>query len=190
MFKNWTYKIIIAVLAEATKRYEVKIEHFKMMDNHYHMKLMTPSSNIDIIMWFINNQIAKRINKRNGVTGHLWGNRYHATIVQTDEHAERCVWYIYNNGVKAGLCNKASEDERFSTFDFYARGKKIDFSVNEDSVYLMLGSSSIERQEAFLLMVDGLQNDEEIKAIRNGLRKLFYGSADFVESMKTKYLKH
>jgi REP element-mobilizing transposase RayT len=189
-FKRWTYKIIISVLVDTTKRYDVKIEHFKMMDNHYHLKLTTPSSDIDRIMWFINNQIAKRLNKRNGVTGHLWGARYHATIVQTDEHANRCVRYLYNNGVRAGLCKRASEDERFSTFDFYAKGKKLEFSVTEDSVYLMLGGKRAERQQQFCLMVDGNLDEAEIQAIQAGLRKLFYGSADFIERMKKKYLSH
>jgi len=161
-----------------------------MMDNHYHLKLNTPSSNIDRIMWFINNQIAKRINRRNGVTGHLWGERYHATIVQSDEHAERCVWYMYNNGVKAGLCRKASEDERFSTFEFYAKGKRVDFCVSEDSVYLMLGNDRAERERQFVIMVDGLMDAREIDAIRMELRKLFYGSKDFIEGMQAKYLKH
>ena len=189
-FKKWTYKVIIGVLIDATKRYDVQIEHFKMMDNHYHLKLTTPSSNIDIIMWFINNQIAKRLNKQNGLKGHFWGGRYHATIIQKDEHAFRCVRYIYNNGVRSGLCLRASEDERFSTFDFYARGKKIKFGVTEDSVYLMMGNTSEERQQEFLLLIDGPMCEEEIRAIRNGLRKLFYGSADFVEQLKVKYLKH
>lgn len=190
LFKKWTYKIIIGVLTEATRRYDVQIEHFKMMDNHYHIKLTTPSSNIDRVMWFINNQIAKRINRHNGVTGHLWGERYHATIVQNDDYAERCVRYIYNNGVKAGLCRRASEDERFSTFDFYAKGEKVEFTVTEDSVYLMLGEDRLERQAQFIAMMDAPANPMEIEAIRMGLKKMFYGSADFIEQMKARYLKH
>lgn len=188
LFKKWTYKIIIGVLHEAAQRYDVMIEHFKMMGNHYHLKLMTPSSNLDRVMWYINNQISKRINKRLGITGHLWGARYHATIIESDRHAERCVWYMYNNGVKAGLCERASEDEQLSTFEFYARGRKVGFCVSEDSVYLMLGENRLERERNFVLMVDGDRDVTEIEAIQNGLRKMFYGSADFVERMKRKYV--
>lgn len=188
VFKKWTYKIIIGVLVDATKRFDVQIQHFKMMDNHYHMKLQTPSANISEIMWFINNQIAKRYNRRRDVTGHLWGERFHATIIDNDAYADRCVFYIYNNGVRAGLCKRASEDDRFSTFEFYVRGRKVEFVVSEDSVYLLLGKNRKEREEQFLIMIDQPLNVEEIDAIRNGLRKLFYGSADFIERMKAKYL--
>lgn len=97
---------------------------------------------------------------------------------------------MYNNGVRAGLCQSASQDDRLSTFDFYAKGKKVEFGVTEDSVYLMLGNSPAERQKQFILMVDVIAINEEIKAIRTGLRNLFFGSKDFVERMSAKYLMH
>ena len=86
------------------------------------------------------------------------------------------------------MCNRASEDEQLSTFEFYARGKKVEFIVTEDDVYLMLGKNRRERQEEFVRLVDQPMDEEEIEAIRSGLRKLFYGSADFVERMKARYL--
>ncbi len=188
VFKKWTYKIIINVLVEAAKRFDVHIHHFKMMTNHYHLTLTTPIANISDILWFINNQIAKKYNRRMGITGHLWGERFHSTIIETDKHAVRCVIYLYTNGVRAGMCNRASEDEQLSTFEFYARGKKVEFIVTEDDVYLMLGKNRRERQEEFVRLVDQPMDEEEIEAIRSGLRKLFYGSADFVERMKARYL--
>lgn len=188
LFKKWTYKIIISVLSEATKKYSAQIEHFKMMDNHYHMKLFTPAANVSKIMWYINNQIAKRINKRMGSTGHLWGSRFHSPIVDNDEYAVRCVRYIYTNGVRAGLCDKASEDERFSTFEFYARGEKVGFVVTEDTVYLMLGRDRAECEKNFIMLVDEPLSESEMCDIRKGLGRIFYGSLEFIERMKTKYL--
>jgi hypothetical protein len=54
----------------------------------------------------------------------------------------------------------------------------------------MLGKDRTERQEQFILMVDDRLEETEIKAVQAGLRKLFYGSAGFVESMRKKYLRH
>ena len=106
------------------------------------MKISTPDANI---MWYINNQIAKRYNWRMGVKGHLWGSRYISPIIAEDEYDARCVQYIYNNGVRAGMCASAEEDDQLSTFDFYARGKRMDFEVTEDDVFLLLGESRAER---------------------------------------------
>jgi putative transposase len=189
VLKKWVYKIIIAVLNEASVKYNAHIHHFKLMDSHYHMKLQTPESNISTIMWYINNQIAKRMNKRSGSSGHVWGSRFSCSIVQDDKHALQCVKYIYNNGVRAGLCKQASEDPRLSSFEFYARGKKIEFTVVEDTVFLMLGINEQERRLNFVKVINEQQLSEvEINQIRKRLRKMFFGSADFIERMKARYL--
>lgn len=189
VFRKWTYKIFIDVLIKAQKRYGVIIHHFKMMHTHYHMVAKTTKSNISQFEWYVNNQVSKRINKRMGRKGHLWGERFHSTIVQTDKHLAACSRYIYINGVRVNYCRRASEDDQFSTFEFYARGKPVPFNVTEDDFYMMDGSTEAERRERFIQFVDQPVPDEEIKAIKNGLKKLFYGSADFVERMKRQYLK-
>ena len=187
-FRDWTYKIIIQVLIEAQKRYDVHIHHFKMMHTHYHMIVTTPSSNLSQFEWYINSQIAKRLNRRMGRKGHLWEKRFHASIVENETYLARCMKYAYRNGVKAGICAKASEDKQYSTFDFYACGKTKEFVVTEACVYLMMGNTPAGRQRYFLATIDEPVSDEEIEAIKNGLRKLFYGSADFIEQMRWKYL--
>lgn len=187
--KQWTYKIILDVLVTAQKRYGVRILHFKMMHTHYHMICVTPGLNVSDFAWYVNHTIARRINARMGQKGHLWSARFSATIIQTEEYLAKCDRYLYINGVRVGHCAKASEDDQLSTFDFYARGKKIDFTVTEDHVYLMMGSTREERQAYFIATMDEPMGAEEIRAIKNGLRKRFYGSADFIEKVKLKYAR-
>lgn len=189
VFRKQTYKIIIKVLIEAEKRYSVKIHHFKMMHTHYHMIITTPHSNLSLFEWYVNHNIARRLNREMGRSGHLWGKRFSATIVDNDEYLGKCIKYIYVNGVRAGVYKQASEDDQLSTFDFYAKGNKIDFNIVEDCIYLSMGNTNSERQQYFLATMDEPINDIEIEAIRNGLRKIFYGSADFMEQMVYKHLK-
>jgi len=188
VFKKWTYKLILKVLKNAVKRYNVRIHHFKMMSNHYHMKISTPDANISEVMCYINGQIAKGYNLRMGIKGHLWGNRYASPIIEKDEYDARCVHYIYNNGVRAGICESASEDEQLSTFDFYARGVKLDFEVTEDDVFLLLGENREERQGNFRRMFEKTMTSGMIDTIRAGLRRPFFGSELFENEMKLKYL--
>lgn len=185
--KKSTYKIFISVLLEVTKRFNAKIQHCKLMDNHYHLKLATPGANLSAIMQYINNQTAKRINKKQRTSGHLWGQRFHASIVESDKYEAGCVVYMYQNGPRAGLCSKASEDPRLSSFDLYAKGKKIPFTVVADDFYLSLGSTAAERQRAFLEMVDQPIDPVRAREIQTGLRRLFYGSATFIERMRARY---
>ncbi len=188
VFKRWTYKLIIEVLKRAATKYNVRIHHFKMMSNHYHMKISTPDANISEVMWYINNQISKRYNRRTGETGHLWGNRFSSPIVDSDKYDLRCVRYIYNNGVRAGMCSSASKDDQLSTFEFYARGKRVGFEVTEDEVFLLLGESREERAESFRRMFDDPISSVMEDMVRDGLRRPFFGSEKFVERMKSKYL--
>lgn len=187
-FNKETYKIIIGVLVAALKLYPFQLHHFKMMHTHYHMIISTPHSNISKIMWFINNMIAKKINELMDRKGHLWASRFRSSIIDTNEYLGNAIGYIYLNGVRAKICMTAAEDKQLSTFEFYANGKKIDFDVVEDCVYLMWGSTPEIRQATFMSIFSAPRNEEEILAIRNGLRKIFYGSADFIKFMKSMYL--
>jgi len=187
VLKKWTYKLIIKVLVEAVQRYNAKIHHFKMMHNHYHMLISTPNENISQIMWFINNRIAKKFNWRSGLKGSLWGERFCSSIVENDKYANQCVHYIYTNGVRANLCDTAAEDDQFSTFAFYARGKRIEFTVTEDDVFLLMGSDRKKRQENFRRMFETDMTSSMIDSIKKRLKKPFFGSGDFIVRMTKKY---
>lgn len=180
-------KIIIKILNDVTKKYEAKIQHFQLMSNHYHLKLITPNENLDKIMHYINGQIAKKLNYKLGVKGHLWEERYKSTIISTDNYEQICVAYIYNNPVRAKLCKKASESDMLSSFEFYAKGKKIAFHVEEDSVYLMMGKTHRERMNNFRLIVEEVMSPQKIEIIKNSLHQPFFGSEEFVKYMRKKY---
>ncbi len=185
-----TYEIFIYVLLEAMKRFSVHIQHFKLMENHYHLKMFTPLGNISAAMQFINFQLALLINRQDGVKGHLWEQRFHATIIESDAYEFACVRYIYQNGVRAGLCRRASDDPRLSSFAFYAKGKLIPFVVVADDFYLALGSTPQERQTAFVEIMNAPMSDAQSAVVRQGLRRSFFGSPDFMACMRQKYSHH
>lgn len=185
--KKKANKIIGPILEEACIRYKTCVSHFKLMDNHYHMSISTPDANISEVMWFINNRIAKKMNWSLGTTGHFWGARFHSTIIDDEKYALRCMRYIYTNGVRAGLCRRASEDKKYGTFSYYAYGRMIDFSVTSDPIFMALGRRWATRRKEFRELMDLPLTDEELSSIRRGLRRRFYGSAEFMSKMKAKY---
>lgn len=182
-----TYKIFIRVLLMTVQKFRVDIHHVKLMDNHYHMKLFTPDANISAIMQFFNHQLAMRINKLQRTSGHLWGQRYHASIIENDIYEQNCVMYMYDNGVRAGLCDCPSDDPRLSSFAFYANGKRIPFTVVADDFYLQLGSTDTERQAAFRDLTMRSLGTRERQIIKEGLSRIFYGSGEFLHKMRKRY---
>lgn len=186
-FRPGTFKLFIKVLNDITTKFEARIQHFQLMSNHYHLKIHTPKENLDQIMHYLNGQIAKKLNRILGVKGHLWEERYRSSIISTDAYAQMCIIYIYNNPVRAGLCKKAGDSDLLSTYDFYAKGKRIDFSVVEDEVYLMLGKDEADRRRRFKQLIDMQFEADKNQSIKRVLRDPFIGSSDFIQRMRSKY---
>jgi putative transposase len=189
-FRKNTFKIFIRVLNDVVKKFEAKIEHLQLMSNHYHLKLFTPQANLHRIMHYFNGQIAVRSNRQTGVKGHLWEKRYHSTIISNDDYAQNCVVYLYNNTVRAGMCKTPGESEMLSSFDFYAKGKKIEFTVTEDQVFLLLGDDDEERRRNFRALFEEPLSPEREASIGTMLRSYFCGPPEFVRRMRERYAGH
>ena len=189
-FRKHTFKLFIKTLIDVVKKFDAKIEHFQLMSNHYHLKLRTPNANLHQIMHHLNGQVAARFNRLMGVTGHLWEKRYHSTIISNDEYAQNCVVYLYNNVVRAGMCETPEESEMLSSFEFYARGKKIEFIVTKDEVFLLLGDDAEERRRNFRAMFEKPLTPQMESSIRDLLHSHFCGPPEFITRMRDRYAAH
>ena len=187
MNKKKLIKMFAFYLNEMTFKYGVAIIHFVLMSTHYHLECWLTDNNLPLAMQYFNSKIAKEYNKLMERSGHLWGERYHSTIIENETQAKRLMRYIYQNPVKAGEVEKASDYGDGSTVEFYAFGKFVRVFIVEDRAYIAMGDDEETRRKNFLKLVDSPLSDEEKAKIKNGLKKQFYGSEDFVSSMKQKY---
>ena len=93
-----------------------------------------------------------------------------------------CVRYIYRNPKRAGIVTDL-EEYSDSSFNFWAFGKKMDVFLVEDHLVMRWGKSKRKVKEYFQLLVlsEGIWiSDQEVK---KGLRRMFFGSADFMQRM-------
>ncbi|MHB9294760.1 hypothetical protein PilKf_00487 [Pillotina sp. SPG140] len=102
--------LFIQIIAEAHRKYGFKLWNFCIMDNHIHF-LITPDKDVSLsmIMKWIKMVFAIRWNKMHKTTGHVWGDRFHARVIENREDFLRVFRYINQNPVKAGLVNQAKE---------------------------------------------------------------------------------
>ena len=152
------------------------------MANHYHIVATATEENLDRAMQYLNSRIAVRFNKHTGRSGHLWGDRYKSCIIDTDEYYLACVRYIYRNPKRAGIVTEI-EEYTDSSFNFWAFGKKMDVFLVEDHLVMNWGKSKRRVREYFKILVlsEGIWiSDSEVK---KGLRRMFFGSADFMQRM-------
>ncbi len=114
---------------------------FCLMTTHYHLLLDVGANTLQAGMHRINGQYAQEFNKRHGRWGHLHGDRYAATLVESDAHMLRAYRYIVRNPVRAGLCASPA-DWRWSSYRGTA-GLDAQFAfVTDEPMHQYFGSSA------------------------------------------------
>jgi len=96
-------------LAGTILRFGWTCRSFCLMTTHYHLLLDVKLDLLQPGMHRLNGPYAQQFNARHGRSGHLRGDRYSATPVETDWHMLRAYRYIARNPVRAGLCERPTE---------------------------------------------------------------------------------
>jgi len=81
--------------------------------NHIHLlvidKNKSPSAVIPRSMQLIAGRTAQEYNQRKNRRGAFWEDRYHVTLVDTDDYLNQCITYIDMNMVRAGVVSHPKE---------------------------------------------------------------------------------
>jgi REP element-mobilizing transposase RayT len=87
----------LSELELAVERYGLVCHGYCLMSNHYHLELETPRANLPIAMRHLNGCYTRAANVRLGRTGHLFGGRYNAVLVEKDAHLLETIRYVALN---------------------------------------------------------------------------------------------
>ena len=179
-------RIVFQALKETIEKYNLLVHHLILMSNHYHIIATATEENLHRAMQYFNSRVAVRYNKEVGRSGHLWGDRYQSCIIDTDEYYLAAVRYVYQNPKRAKMVDDL-EEFTDSSFQYYAFGKKIDVVLVDDHLVLRLNGNKRKISQYFRVLV----LNEEIwisdTEVRKGLRRMFFGSADFIQRMHDTY---
>jgi len=80
-----------------------------LMPNHFHLLIQTPRPNLSAGMQSMNGSYAQAFNRRHDRGGHVFQGRFHAAVVQRDDHLLAAVRYVVMNPVAAGMCSDPRE---------------------------------------------------------------------------------
>tara|TARA_R110002072_G_scaffold64203_7_gene159893 strand:- start:56037 stop:56477 length:441 start_codon:yes stop_codon:yes gene_type:complete len=90
-------------ISYAQFRNPVSMDIFVLMQNHYHIILRTPNSDIDRFMFHLNTKLSKEIRNRTGRINRIFGDRYHWELIDNNFYYENALRYVAENPVRAGL---------------------------------------------------------------------------------------
>lgn len=142
----------------ALEKAPVHLHCFVLMGNHYHMLLTTPNNDLDQFMYHFNGRLSREIRKFSSAENHKFGSRYKWSIVETQSYLHNIYRYIYQNPVRAGLCQLCSDypysSLRFSPSQKRALKLKVHLSYYEYREFMEAGCGQ-----------------ELLGVIRRGLRK-------------------
>jgi len=93
-------------LQHVNKRYNWICHAYCMMDNHYHLLIETPDSNLSLGMRQLNGVYTQLFNKRHQRTGHLFQGRYKSILIQKDSHLLEVCRYVVLNPVRARMVER------------------------------------------------------------------------------------
>jgi putative transposase len=104
--------LFLYVLKRARKKYRFRLENFCLMSSHFHF-LIRPDEgeSLSRIMQWILSVFARQWNRRHGMRGHVWGERFFSRIVEGVVDRVRVYMYIDRNPVEGGLAGEKEEWE-------------------------------------------------------------------------------
>lgn len=91
-------------LFEAKKRYGLCVLDYMVTSNHIHLLVYEKKANtIANSLQLIAGRVAQEFNIRKKRKGAFWEDRYHATVIGSDNYLIQCMLYIDLNMVRAGV---------------------------------------------------------------------------------------
>jgi putative transposase len=102
-------EIFLSLLARAASQLGWNCHAYCLMENHYHLVMQTPETNLSTGLQWLNSRYAALFNAKYGLTGHLFQGRFHSVAVESDSHLLELSRYLATNPVRAGLCTRPED---------------------------------------------------------------------------------
>jgi putative transposase len=180
------YRVLLDLLQENAKKFEVAIHAYVLMSNHFHL-LATPQTvdGLPKMMQAVGRRYVRYFNDTQKRTGTLWEGRYKSTLIQTDRFLLACMVYIDLNPVRAGLVVQP-QDYPWASHLHYL-GLRVDRLITPHALYWELGNTPFAREAAYAELVQaGINPVQQAAITQAALSGWALGEADFVADLQKK----
>ncbi len=100
---------LLRLVAQAMDRFAATVVAYCLMGNHYHFVIRTQQANLARLMRHVNAGYSQAFNRRHGIVGHLFQDRYKAIVVDRDAYLLELCRYVELNPVRAGMVASAGD---------------------------------------------------------------------------------
>jgi putative transposase len=169
------YLYFISILSNYSQRYKLRIYHWILMPNHYHLLLeIDEPERLSSVMAGIGRSYVFYHHRTYKSAGHLWQSRFKSQAIQKELYLLSCGRYIERNPVKAGIVNIA-EDFEYSSAAYYVLDRE-DGLTTEDPLFDTFGTDKARRRERYREFLREFKEDDEDKRL--------FGNLEFARGTK------
>ena len=176
----------LEILGEVCERYNWIIHAYCLMDNHYHILIETPDSNLSKGMRQLNGVYTQYFNRTHNRVGHVYQGRYVAIIIQKETYLLEVARYVVLNPVRARMVRTA-KDWPWSSYRatsghicppvwLYTNWIIAHFSRRK--------STAVDRYRKFV--AEGKNQPSIWEQLRN---QVYIGNEDYIKQIQTKITK-
>jgi len=155
-------------LRSITEQLHVNLHHFILLNNHFHLIATFPENNLAEFMQRFQSYFSKTINQHASRINHIFGGRYGATVVMTEDYLCQLIRYVYQNGTDSAM-RTLPREYPYSSLSLYSKGIWHKFGLKLDPYINGLPEGEQINQILYLSKI-GLQI-EEIDYLEKKLRK-------------------
>ena len=175
------YLIMLSLMKEISKNYELNIFAFCLMPNHIHFLLSQGQKNLYDAMRDLFSRYAMKFNRKYERKGHLFGGPYRQAICMDETYLLAASIYIHLNPVKAGLSTEPLA-YRWSSCRLYSEDNSPNAFIDPAFILGLLSENIVERKARYrkLLNKGGelktdhvLEQEDSIERFRLKLASIF-----------------
>jgi putative transposase len=177
--KDEDFRYFITLLEDYTREFVIKIYHWVIMSNHFHLLLeLEEPELVSRFMAGLAKAYSRYHHKIYSASGYLWQGRFKLQPVQKENYLIACGRYIERNPVRANMVNQAYEYP-YSSARFYCLGEN-DGITTEDPTFIEFGTDLDSRRNTY---AEFLRNfDEEEERMFNNLEQSA-GNQEFIKGL-------
>jgi putative transposase len=112
-------RVFLEKLNTSMEIYEVNVQAYVLMSNHFHLIVETPKANLSDFMRHFNIAYTGAYNRRHKRVGHLYQGRYKAILVDKDSYLLELSRYLHLNPVRIKSSRERSYQEQIRTLERY-----------------------------------------------------------------------
>lgn len=94
------WDIMTRKLGDLQRQFGIKVAAFVLMNNHFHLLILTPNEDIDRVMYFFMKDVTLEIQKYTGRINKIFGGRYKGSMIHNYGHLVNVYKYILRNPIE------------------------------------------------------------------------------------------